>query len=72
MIKFPPIPALPKVPALGEYLRDFSQKVANELSKRTPDDTTRQRVLLTSTNDASVWEITVNNVGTITATKVSG
>lgn len=70
-MKFPRIPPLP-FKALEKYLEDFSAVVSSELTKRTPDATVRQSVLLHSTDGNTVWEITVNDLGTITATKVFG
>jgi len=53
------------------FLEQQSTFIAKELDKRTPDVTVRQSVFLQSP-DKSVWEVAVDDTGTLTTTKVLG
>lgn len=68
-IKFPRIP--PSLPATERYFRDHDTVVDRELQARTPDLEGRNSLLLVSP-DRSVWEITVDDAGAISAAKVQG
>ena len=70
------LPPPPKVDArnpdtLVKWAQDIYSVLSREFEARTPDTQTRNSLLLTSPS-GYVWEITVSDVGAITATKVYG
>jgi hypothetical protein len=67
-LRFPRVPS--GVPGY-QFLNEMVRVLTSELAKRTPDDTSRRSVYLTSP-DGSVWEVTINNTGVLETTKVSG
>lgn len=70
-MKIPRLPVLPRFPELERFLRDFTASVNSEFSARTRDDTVRRSLLLKATDDTSIWEVTVDSLGNVSATKVS-
>jgi hypothetical protein len=54
------------------YVRDYNGVVQREFDKRTPDNISRKSVILTATDDGSVWEVTIDGTGALTTTKVLG
>jgi hypothetical protein len=49
------------------YMVDLVNAIVAELLLRTPDNTTRGRILMTSPN-GSVWEVNIDNSGVVTTT----
>lgn len=62
------IKTLDKIPT---WARSLYAVLSREFSDRTPDLQARDSVLLTAPN-GSVWEIKVDNTGTLSSTKVYG
>lgn len=79
-IKFPNLPGIFRNLSLRfgqddemqRYFRDHDAVLQKEFAKRTPDDTTRRSVILTATDDGTVWEVTIDGTGTLATTKVLG
>lgn len=54
-----------------QYFKDFSDVARRELESRTPDKNARDALLLRDP-DGAIWEVKVDNTGTISTTKIYG
>ena len=69
-MRLPTVPSFTNT-AWTKWATDLTKVLTAEFLKRTPDDTSRKSVYLNSP-DGSIWEITVDDTGTLTTTKVLG
>jgi hypothetical protein len=68
MVRWPDPPT--SIPSnIATYLRDVGKYVQMALRARTPDSEAHHSVILLSPN-GSAWEITVDDAGVLTTTKV--